>query len=177
MIGNIEPKYNTIHIAGREYKARYSLNALLYLEDNGKPINELLGKSWTIDDILHLVRASTVDRPINRKTTIRRKWDKIKPSIKTLEAEIQPQDILSTKIEIMNAVGNSLPKPIIGQKSDGNGEIDGLKLRAVYVDLLRRPTAEFWTSTLREIIERIDAYYEAKGLKKPVEEVQMYEDE
>ena len=49
-------------------------------------------------------------------------------------------------------------------------------MRALYCDVMRRPEPEFWLSNLREVKERTDAYLEVKGLKEPVQTMQMYED-
>ena len=42
MLSNLVRKCSVIHIAGKEFKIRYTLNALLYLEMQYKPIGEIL---------------------------------------------------------------------------------------------------------------------------------------
>lgn len=50
-------------------------------------------------------------------------------------------------------------------------------MRSLYVDVLGRPEREFWRSTFREISQRWIAYAACMGYIKPVEEVQVFDDE
>lgn len=163
MLTPIIKRYSKIHIAGKEYRVRYSFNSLLCLEMSYKPLDEIIkynALDWTVEDILQLTRAALVDLPQNRKATTRQKWDSIKPDV--WRADIQVQDLRLLKAELLNAISDSLPQQVIGQKASGNG-IDGLKMRAIYVDVLHRPEREFWTATLREVSERIESYFDVKG--------------
>ena len=61
MLKDIDRNKSVIHINGREYFVRYSLNALLCLEVMYKPLSEILQTSfaqWTIEDVLQLARAA-----------------------------------------------------------------------------------------------------------------------
>lgn len=61
MLKDLIKGYSTIHIAGREYRARYSLNALLCLEMTYKPLDEILATPyprWTLDDVIQLAHAA-----------------------------------------------------------------------------------------------------------------------
>lgn len=157
---------------------RYSLNALLCLEMMYKPLNEIVEKSveeWSIEDVLQLTRAALCDLQENRKAVINRDWLKIEPTIDKLGQTIDIRDLSTLKSELADAIINSLPQSIVGVKSDRDNDIDYMKLRAIYCDELKRTDEEFWTSNIREIKERTDAYLEVKGLKDPVEKVRMYE--
>lgn len=175
---NLDKSYSVIHIAGREYRVRYSLNALLCLECTYKPIEEILkipAEKWDIECILQLVRAGLCDLPKNKKAVIRRDWDNIKPTIDELGRNIDIRDFIVLRNEIIDALTNSFPEPVIGD-SGGNGEINFEYMRSMYCDVMHRSDADFWTSNLKEIQERTNSYMEVKGLKEPVQEMQMYED-
>ena len=75
MLKDIDRKYSVIHIAGREYPVRYSLNALLCLEMMYKPLSDILKedfKSWSTDTILQLCRAALCSCSWNKRTVGRR---------------------------------------------------------------------------------------------------------
>ena len=175
---NLDKSYSVIHIAGREYRVRYSLNALLCLECTYKPIEEILktpAEKWDIECILQLVRAGLCDLPRNKKAIIRRDWDNINPTIDELGRNIEVQDFMVLRNEIIDALTNSFPEPVIGEKG-GNGEINYANMRSMYCDIMHHSDADFWTSNLKEIQERTDSYMEVKGLKEPVQQMQMYEE-
>ena len=175
---NLDKSYSVIHIAGREYRVRYSLNALLCLECTYKPIEEILktpAEKWDIECILQLVRAGLCDLPRNKKAIIRRDWDNIRPTIDELGRSIAIQDFMVLRNEIIDALTNSFPEPVIGEKS-GNSEINYANMRSMYCDIMHMSDSDFWTSNLKEIQERTDSYMEVKGLKEPVQTMQMYED-
>ena len=177
-LSDLDKRYSIIHIAGREYRIRYSLNALLCLENCHKPIEEILKTpsiEWTIEDVLQLVRAALCDLPQNRKAVIKRDWERIKPDIAELGEKIDVKDFISLKNEITDALINSFPKPVIGDKGDSD-EINYKAMQSMYCDILGRPDKEFWTSNLREIKERTESYLEVKGLKEPPKKLKMYED-
>lgn len=177
-LNDLAKSFSVIHIAGREYCVRYSLNALLCLESCYKPIEEILktpAKEWNIEDILQLVRAALCDLPENRKAVIRRDWEHIRPDIAELGKEIDVKDFAALKNEIADALISSFPKPVIGDESDSN-EIDYKAMRSMYCDIIGRPEKEFWTSNLKEIKERTESYLIVKGLKEPPKKVKMYED-
>lgn len=177
MLTDLEPKSAVIHIRGREYRARYSLNSLLCLEMCCRPIEEILKipvEKWSIEDILQLTRAALCDLPGNKQAVVNRDWKNIKPDIAELGTMIDIQDLRILRFELADAVISSLPKPVIGAETKGS-EVDYLSLRGVYCDVMGRSDKEFWTSTLGEIKQRTDTYMELKGYKKPVEKVQMFE--
>lgn len=177
-LSDLSKKYSILHIAGREYRVRYSLNALLCLEDCYKPIEDILKvpvPEWTIEDILQLTRAALCDTPWNKKAVVDRAWKYVQPDIAKLGKMVDIRDLKTLRNEIMNALTNSFPEPTLGEKSNGES-INHLHMRALYCDVMRRPEPEFWLSNLREVKERTDAYLEVKGLKEPVQTMQMYED-
>lgn len=177
-LSDLDKKYSIIHIAGKGYRVRYSLNAFMCLDNCYKPIEEIWKTppiNWSTEDILQLVRAALCDLPRNRKAVINRDWKHIKPDIAELGEKVDVMDLQTLKKEIVRALNNSFPKPVIGEETNGGG-INYMHMRALYCDIMHRPDGEFWTSNFREIQERTDAYLEVKGLKEPTEIMQMYED-
>lgn len=177
MLRDIEKRYSIIHIAGREYRIRYSLNCLSYLEHEHKPLTEIISvrpEDWTIEDVLRLTHAAMCSMPWNRRAVNRREYDRIKPTIAELGELIQPQDFPLLKTEIINAIVDSMPENR-GSTSEPQPVRESI-VRAMYVDVIGRPEPEFWNSTYREIVDRTDAYMEAKGLKEPPQTVKMLDD-
>lgn len=178
-ISDLEKRYSIIHIGGREYRARYSLNSLLCLENCYKSLERIIetpATSWGIEDILQLTRAALCDLPQNKSAVVARDWKNIQPSIAELGEQIDIKDLRVLRLELIDAITNSLPKPVQGNENSGSTEIDYIQLRGIYCDIMRRSEKEFWTSTLEEIKQRTDTYLELKGLKKPAEQLQMYDD-
>lgn len=178
MLKNLIKNDSVIHIAKREYRVRYSLNALLCLEMTYKPLNEILQtqySDWSIEDVLQLLRAAMCDLPQNFKAVNQRRFDRIKPSLSELGEKIQPADLPMLKFEIIQAVISSMPDTEQKHETPSKAMNEG-HLRAVYVDEMKRPESEFWRSNHKEITERINYYLEAKGLKETAELVQEFED-
>lgn len=183
MLKDLERTTYPLHIAGREYRIRYSLNSRLCLEQCHKPLDDMLlirPQDWTIDDVLQLIRAGLVDLPINKKAVIGRAWANIKPSLADIGAALDDKSLLTVKIELIKALSGSYPEPVMGVDTsdfdEGRSELDYQKLRTWYVDILHRPNAEFWTSTTREIFDRIDSYLVVKGMKSTPVEVSEFDD-
>ena len=87
MLKDIIRHYSVIHISGREYHIRYSLNALLCLEMTYKPLSELLKvpyMDWSIEDVLQLAHAAMCSLPENRKAVTFRDFDYVEPTLAEL---------------------------------------------------------------------------------------------
>lgn len=69
----------------------------------------------------------------------------------------------------------SLPDPVVGAKPKP-GSTDYVQLFALFCDIMGKPDELFWSSTVKEIIQRWDKYAEINGYKKPAEKVRRYED-
>lgn len=180
MLTDLIKQYNIIHIAGREYRVRCSLNALLCLEMTYKPLSELLKTSfanWSIEDVLHLVRALMCSLPENRKAVNNRDFDNVQPSLSELGELISARDLPLLRLEIVKAVIDSLPEKEKTEEQPDNEPKRAMNeghQRAMYVDIMGRPEQEFWNSTNKEIISRIDSYLEAKGEKEAPVLVKRY---
>ena len=150
MLKYLEKQCSIIHIAGREYKVRYSLNCLLCLEMTYKPLSEILKveyENWNIEDVLQLTRAAMCDLPLLR-------------------------------LEIINAIINSMPQTDRTETVQDNAEATNEgHLRAMYCDVIGLPERQFWRSNYREISNKIDCYLEVKGLKEtPTSIINQFDD-
>lgn len=179
MLKNIDRQYSLIHIAGREYRVRYSLNALLCLEMMYKPLDEILKtdfRRWDIETVLQLVRAAMCSLKENRKAVDMRCFDAVEPSLSELGELIRAEDLPLLRIEIVAALTDSMPLPQENAEPSTKAMHEGHQ-RALYVDLMGRPEREFWDSTNKEIFDRIDCYLEVKGDKEAAEAIQEFDDD
>lgn len=179
---NIDRQHSLIHIAGREYRVRYSLNALLCLEVTYKPLTEILQThfmEWTAEDVLQLVRAALCSCDENKEAVNRRDFAAVCPTLSELGERIRPTDLPLLRVELMSAVLDSMPS------ADTNAEAaetpakafhEGHQ-RALFCDVMGRSEQEYWNSTNREITQRIDCYLEVKGEKEAAERVQAFDDD
>ena len=72
----------------------------------------------------------------------------------------------------------ALPEPIIGAKStkDGDSGADFSRLFGFWCDIMGKPEELFWELTLREVLQRWDAYAIFMGYKQAPVEVRKYDD-
>ena len=178
MLKDLIKNYSTIHFAGREYHVRYSLNALLCLEMTYKPLSDILQtewQNWSIEDILQLCHAGMCDRLCNKKYVNARNFQAVKPTLAELGEIITMKELPSLRLEIISAIINSMPESSPDEKPSDKSANEGHQ-RAVYVDIMGRPEGEYWSSTNREITDRINYYLEAKGLKDTPTQVQTFDE-
>lgn len=180
MISRLMKKASIVHIAGKEFKIRFSLNALLYLEVEYKTMKDILAveySKWSISDCLQLLRAGFCDLPENREAVSDRDFSAVRPSLAELGAAIDINDLITLRQELMLAVSDAFSpaKPSITNDNEHRYYTGYGHLRAFYVDILGRPEEEFWSSTKKEIDERIDWYLETKGEKEKPVIVQRYD--
>ena len=176
MLKDLIKNYSVIHIGGREYRVRYSLNALLCLEMTYKPLSDVLKtdwKSWSIDDVIQLCRAGMCDRKCNRRAVNARRFELIKPELSELGSLIQVSDLPLLRLELVTAVLDSLPQTHGDGKKPEENPLAERQMRAFYCDIMHRPEKEFFESTYREIDGRTEDYLVAKGLKKPPAVIQL----
>lgn len=178
MLKDLIKNYSTIHIANREYHVRYSLNALLCLEMTYKPLSEILQtewQEWSIEDVLQLCHSAMCDRSCNKKYVNARNFHAVKPTLAELGELITMKELPSLRLEIISAIINSMPESSPDEKPSEKSANEGHQ-RAVYVDIMGRPEGEYWSSTNREITDRINYYLEAKGLKDTPTQVQTFDE-
>ncbi len=178
---SIDHQYSPIHIAGREYRIRYSLNALLCLEATYKPLTEILKTpfvQWTAEDVLQLTRAALCSCDENRDAVSRRDFAAVSPALSELGELIQPQDLLLLRVELMSAILDSMPSaaPAEADETPAKAFHEGHQ-RALFCDVMGHSESEYWNSTNREITQRIDCYLEVKGEKETADLVQAFDDD
>lgn len=175
MLKDLIKNYNILHIGDREYRIRFSLNALLCLEMTYKPLAEILKtdyKQWSINDVLNLCHAAMCDRSCNKKAVNSRNFQRVKPTLQELGEIITIPDLPQLKLELITAIADSMPNVQTTQKQPEN-PLAELQLRAFYCDIMGRPESELFSSTYKEISDRTDNYLIAKGLKKPPQIIQL----
>ena len=178
MLRDLVKQYNILHIGNREYRVRFSLNALLCLEMIYKPLSEILKiswQSWSIEDVLQLCHAGMCDRSCNKKAVNTRNFQAVKPTLAELGALIDVSQLEMLKLELITAISDSMPKSNGNDKQEEN-PLAELQLRAFYCDIMGRSESELFSSTYKEINDRTENYLIAKGLKKPPAIVQMLDD-
>lgn len=179
MYKDIEKRRQIIHIAGREYHIRYSLNALRCLEDY-KPLGELLKvnyREWSIEDVIYLAHAAMCSLRKNFKAVNRRDFENVRPTAAALGEMISISDLPVLRREIFEAVMASLPEADDAEQEKSTRAFHEGHERALYVDVLGRPEGEYMNSTKKEISDRIDCYLEVKGMKEAAEMVQEFDDD
>ena len=175
MLKDLIKNYNILHIGDREYRIRFSLNALLCLEMTYKPLAEILKtdyKQWSINDVLNLCHAAMCDLPQNKKAVNSRNFQRVKPTLQELGEIITIPDLPQLKLELITAIADSMPQAHVNSKQPEN-PLAELQLRAFYCDIMGRSERELFDSTYKEISERTDNYLIAKGLKKPPQIIQL----
>ena len=179
MLKDLIQQYSIIHIAGGEYRVRYSLNAMLCLEMTYKPLEELLKThytEWTFEDVIQLTHAGMCCQPHNFRAVNRRDFANVRPTVAELGELISPQDIPLLKVELISAVIDALP-PVVNKEytpETVSRAYDDSHTRALYVDVIGCPEREFWDSTHKEISKRIESYQQVKGEKEVPVKVKRY---
>lgn len=179
MLKDLIKKHSIIHIAGREYRVRYSLNALLCLEMLYKPLDDILKTpfpQWSVEDVVQLAHAAMCCLPKNFKAVNRRDFENIRPTVAELGELISIEDLPVLRVELIAAIIDSMPQNV-NQEADPNAVEYAMNeghQRAMYVDVMHRPEGEYWSSTNKEITERIDYYLEASGQKEAPIKVRRY---
>lgn len=179
MLKELLPGCVTVHTTLRDYRVRYSLNSFLYLELLHKPIDELLKtgcENWSIDDVLHILRAGLCHLSENDRAVTDRRFEHISPSLAQLGEEILPDDLPLLRLELASAILAAFPAVAGEPEKSGDNLHRERDLRTMYVDIMHRPEPEFWGSTYGEIISRSESWLEAKGLKDRPITVQEFED-
>ncbi len=176
---NIDRLYSVLHIAGREYRVRYSLNALLCLEKMYKPLSEILkedSKFWGIETILQLTRAALCSCPWNRKAVDRRDFEHVFPTLSELGEIVTAADLPLMRIELIAAIVDAMPNANENAEtpSENASAFHEGHQRAMFVDVMGRSEREYWDSTNREITQKIDCYLEVTGEKPAPVRVQRY---
>lgn len=181
MLSDLEKNESIIHISGREYRVRYSLNCLLCLENEFAPIEEILKidyDKWDHDTVIHLIHAAMCDMPWNRKAVNNRDFKYVKPDLFSIGQSVKAQDLPTLRLEIADAILHSFPESDgDGSAKDNSNSSDEGHLRALAVDVIGISEKEFWNSSYKDLHTRINKYLEVKGMKEMPIEIKMYDKE
>ena len=176
MLKDLIKNYSVLHIGDREYRIRFSLNALLCLEMTYKPLAEILKtdwQNWSIDDVLQLCHCAMCDRSRNKKYVNARNFQAVKPTLAELGQLIDISQLSRLKFELVTAISDSMPKVVQTTQKQPENPLAELQLRAFYCDIMGRSENELFESTYKEINDRTENYLIAKGLKKPPQIIQL----
>ena len=181
-LSELESVMSVIHIRGKEYRTKFSLNCLLCLERMYKALPELLEvdyEKWSVEDVLQLTRAALCDLPENKEAVRDRVFEAVRPDIAELGMMIEAADLPLLRAELMLAISRSFKAG--GASADAEDEQHRYytgygHLRAYYCDVMGRPDEEFWGSCRREIDNRVDWYMETKGIKEKAIIVKEFDD-
>ena len=77
---------------------------------------------------------------------------------------------------IAAAMLTALPEPIIGAKPSKTEKTDFSRLFFYFCDIMGKPESLFWELTIREVLQRWDAYAIFHGYKEAPVEVRRYDD-
>ena len=80
---------------------------------------------------------------------------------------------VTTKEELIAAILDAMPKPSGNEKNPTKAFHEGHQ-RALFCDIMGRSEREYWSSTNREIADKIDCYLEVKGEKEAPTLVRRY---
>ena len=154
-----KPAY-TITIEGKPMRLRCDLNALDYLERSCGGL-KAIGPSADIKTQKQLVRAFLLcNYPENAAALEAGELDALKPSLWQIGEWFDPETIGAVTAELLQIALESMEPP-------GGAGGDWSALEVLWTAELGRSLPDFWSSTPREILMRIDAYLALKtGRKK-----------
>ena len=165
MLMDIVPKYYTLPFGSAKIKLRYNLASFLALEQRGLTYKAIFNDTVDNNIIYAFLSAGLVDNiddtRLNRIIYIM--GDKIIGHIQQAVLLALPKD---------DPLSIELPSPP-SEKED----VDYRKLYTLFVDIMQRTDADFWNSTLSEIIDRWQSYSICKGYSKPPKRMKLYDDD
>lgn len=145
---------------GNVYSLRYDMSALLALEKRGLSWRDVFAPSITGEVICAFLTAGGTERSAALqlvKADARGAWGQCKRAM-LLALPVRDPDVLGVQ-----------------RPADGNPDMK--RLRCLICDVMRKPEEFFWASTLRELIERWQAFAAAKGYAKEPERVVRFDTE
>lgn len=166
MFTELTRQYYRFECAGSLISLRYDMTAFLRLEERGIPYTDIFGDRITGAVLCEFLRvggyASGVSKPD--------------------EPELILHEMGGAELwrHIREAVRFALPVKdpfVIDVPDEAPGEPDMKQLRGLICDIMHKPEEFFWSSTMRELFERWQAFAVVKGYMKKPERIQMYDTE
>lgn len=171
MLTELTKQYYRFECGGSVISLRYDMTALLRLEERGIAYTDIFGERTTGKVLCEFLRVGGYS-------------ERSKPSgvSKPDEPELILHEMGGRALweHIQAAVRLALPQRdplIIDIPEEHSGEPDMKQLRGLICDIMRKPEEFFWSSTMRELVERWTAFAVAKGYMKKPERMQMFDTE
>ena len=160
MFTELTKQYYRFECGGSVISLRYDMTAFLRLEERGIAYTDIFGERTTGKVLCEFLRVGGYpDEPelILHEMGGKALWDHIQAAV---QLALPVRDPL-----------------IIDVPEEGSGEPDMKQLRGLVCDIMRKPEEFFWSSTMRELVERWTAFAVAKGYMKKPERMQMFDTE
>lgn len=167
MIKELLPLRHSFAFGGAQLSLRYDMTALLHLEEKGLDIAGIFSPDVTEGEVAEYFAAG-VEQNIPR--------DKLNDILSAVGAA-------QIAAHCREAMIMALPEddPYIVPQKPAAAQDDGksvyVRLHTMVCDVMRKPEEFYWTSTVRELMQRWQDFAIAKGYMKPPERVQMYDTE
>lgn len=169
MFTELTRQYYRFECGGSVISLRYDMTAFLRLEERGIAYTDIFGERITGAVLCEFLRVggyserskpSGVSKPdepelILHETGGKALWEHIRAAV---QLALPVRDPL-----------------IVDVPEEHSGEPDMKQLRGLVCDIMRKPEEFFWSSTMRELVERWTAFAVAKGYMKKPERMQMFD--
>lgn len=160
MFTELLPQRYEFECGGRVISLRYDMTAFLRLEERGISYADIFGDRITGAVLCEFLRVGGYpDKPelILHEMGGAELWRCLREAVMLA---------LPMKDPLVIDIPDSAP-----------GEPDMKQLRGLICDIMGKPEEFFWSSTMRELFERWQAFAVAKGYMKKPERMQMYDTE
>lgn len=163
MFTELTRQYYRFECGGSVISLRYDMTAFLRLEERGIAYTDIFGERTTGKVLCEFLRVGGyTDEPelILHEMGGAELWRHIREAV---------QMALPVKDPLVIDIPDEAPTKL--------GEQDMKQLRGLICDIMRKPEEFFWSSTMRELVERWQAFAVARGFMKKPERMQMYDTE
>ena len=164
-LAELEPLSRAFSFGNARLNLRYDMRALLALEKAGLKYTDIFAESLEAGVILRFFRAGLTEEVGAERAA------------KMFRA-IGGREVWALCSEAMLL---ALPKPdpllIPDTKAKKSEVIDFGALRCYICDIMKKPDEFFWSSTLRELLERWQKFAVFKGYMKPPRRMEMFDTE
>lgn len=160
MFTELTKQYYRFECGGSVISLRYDMTAFLRLEERGIAYTDIFGERTTGKVMCEFLRVGGYsDEPelILHEMGGKALWEHIQAAVRLA---LPVRDPL-----------------IVDVPEEHSGEPDMKQLRGLICDIMRKPEEFFWSSTMRELVERWTAFAVAKGYMKKPERMQMFDTE
>lgn len=165
MFTELTRQYYRFECGGSVISLRYDMTAFLQLEERGIAYTDIFGERITGAVLCEFLRVGGYS-------------ERSKPDEPELILHEMGGKVLWEHIQAAVRLALPVRDPlIIDVPEEHSGEPDMKQLRGLICDIMRKPEEFFWSSTMRELVERWTAFAVAKGYMKKPERMQMFDTE